>query len=185
MVELLIGLAGGAAISVGIWYLTAHVLVPKLVFGDNLIRREVASGEVRYRLLVRNIGRRRAVDLRYRALMMFPDVGVMAGLTGQAGFRLDLLKDDDFVLTAKRSTVLTLSLPDEARLEQFAIVRTLYPIRERRFGLEIESLLKRSEGAYVFVQVLCHDEFSGSRKYFRSQSFDRHMVVHRGADEPT
>jgi hypothetical protein len=181
--EALVGLVGGAVLTAAFWFVTAHVVVPRIEFGEHIVRREVASGELRFRLLISNRGRRRAVDLRYRALLQIPGVESMSGLTGSAGFRLRLLKSDDFVMPAGRSFVLSMSLPPAEKLLEIATIRALYPRGLPSNGLTIEDVLKRSEGAYIVMQVLCSDEFSGSRKLFLSPRYDRGKIIHRALGE--
>lgn len=179
MVATLVGLLGGLLLSALFWYSMAHVIVPKITFGDHLALRTPASGERVLRLGIRNSGRRRAVDVKYKATIWFPGLSAAAGVPGTPGINLALSKTDDFVLPVGRTVILTLRLEDDQILARQPVIHALYPIEAQRDGLTLDALLSRSEGSFVVMHVLCSDDFSGSRRYFRSADLTRSNVVHK------
>jgi hypothetical protein len=173
----IVGLLGGLLLSIGWWYILAHRFGPSLKFGEQIGFLYSASGEKRYRIKIVNAGRRRGIiDVSVRAYIRFPGVSLYPVDMPSNINAIKMLTSTEHIMRLKPKTSQVLQLKfaetvqkslDEGEL----LIRKLYPVESQRATLTLESLLKRSHGAFVQIRVLCYDEWSGSRKYFESPKY--------------
>lgn len=182
----LAGLFGGLLLSALFWYVTAHVLVPELVFASAVSkRRDLIPGCVVYRLKIENSGRRPIIDVSLRARIHFPGYSLRRGESGTSTI-LEVPLDIDHLFALKPRAIRILWL-DLHRIDD-DVLEVLDPalrqaIDERR-DAALEGLLEVHERAYLRVQALAYDAFSGARKYFSSPRYGigegEQQAIHEG-----
>lgn len=178
VITTLIGLVGGLALSVALWYWLTHIVSPRVVFSRRISRIRDSDGERRYRVKITNPARRREViDLSYAASIEFPGLQAFDEEVASRP-RLDLRssKERTFRLPPGGHTVVAVSLPDLDELRRSHAIRAIYPAGRDHAGLGIETLLADAAKAYVRLQVLCNDGWSGARRYFTSPEYTLELV---------
>ncbi|TWP46735.1 hypothetical protein FKR81_34690 [Lentzea tibetensis] len=180
----LVGLIGGFALSTIWWYAVSHVWAPRLGFSDKISVLPDATSRSTYRVKVMNTGKRGVIDLSVDTRICYPGVSVYPGLdvpTIMFPLRVPVPNAKAMRLGPGEAWFFRLRMdellePDNSDTK--AILATLYPVEAQRQGLTFEAMLKRSEGAYLQLRVLCYDQWSGARKYYESQPYKITDIVH-------
>lgn len=175
VITTVIGLLGGLLLSAAFWYWTVHVLRPEIDFSSGMARRTDDTGRTVYSAKIRNAGRRRGViDVTVEASLRFPTRAFRPGAPDDSisSFPIAVRTGSFYRLAPGRERLVTMDLAttlldDDAR----DFISALYPIPTQRAGLDLEALLRRSPGVHVELHVLCFDEWSGSRRYYKSRPF--------------
>lgn len=175
----LIGLVGGLLLSAVFWYWLTHVVSPRAAFSAVVSRITDTGGEPRYRVKVTNPARRRdIIDLSYVASIEFPGMRAFAEeVAARPVLPLELSKEQTFRISARGYTIVAVSLPPPDALARTHVIRALYPEPVARNRLTIERVLADTPGAYLRLQVLRNDGWSGARKYFSSPHYMAGDVV--------
>jgi hypothetical protein len=167
-----IGLLGGMLLSVAFWWVMAHRVVPKLEFSDRLsVLPDPDHGGVRYRVKMRNAGRRDIIDLSIEARMRFPGTNRLRPTTSRrsvATLRVPVSVDHVPRMRRRTTRVIWLYTQD---IKQAFLDDALYDGLTARSEASLETVLAEYNGAHIVIQVLAYDAFSGSRKYYESQKY--------------
>jgi hypothetical protein len=175
VVTTIVGLVGGLALSAAFWYWTVHIIRPSLEFSTNISRIVNASGETLYRVRVRNLSRRRGViDLTFGVTLRYPERAIRpdAATSSFNSIKIETRNDGIFRLSPRTRQLVVMDL--KATLDSNrnrGIIAALYPVVPQRSNLDLEALLRRSEGAYIVVRLLGYDQWSGARRYFESRHY--------------
>jgi hypothetical protein len=170
------GLLGGVVLSALFWWVLAHRLVPDIQFSDGIsVLPDPDFGGVRYRVKVKNGGRRDVIDLAIEARIRYPDRSrIRPGRSGTTSItRVPLSVERIARLRPNGNRLIWLDVHD-AKPELIPP-----PIRERLVAREaggLEALLTEFPGAHLQFQVLAYDAFSGSRKYYESQRYNAELI---------
>jgi hypothetical protein len=126
------------------------------------------DGSVRYRIKVRNSGRRDAIDLSLKVRVYLPGRVVVKQPVSTNVNIVDIPVSTDhlFVLGHGDNRILRLELSD---IDNRHLDKQLAASLRRSDDGSLEEVLKRYAGSYLLVQVLAYDSWSGARKYYRSQ----------------
>jgi hypothetical protein len=174
-VTTVIGLVGGFILSGLFWYITVHIVAPRITFGDGISKLALADGTFRYRIRVQNVGRRAVIDATVNVNLIYPNLrgGTIPETTSTRYFNVDLRASHVFRIAGGRGNrVLTFDYASFlARMQDDRVFKFLYPVAEQRRSLTLEDMLSRTPGANIRVRVLCYDQWSGARKYFESRPY--------------
>lgn len=171
------GLVLGFALSFFLWWILNHRLVPAIAFGKGISKLPYESdGRTVYRIKIKNTGHRDIIDLESRVRVYLPKMNVLRpeSKTNTRVIEVPLHEGHHFVLKAGKTRLLWLDLskvnteflPGEAA-ERIAAEK----------DESLETLFALKEDAYLLVQVLAYDSFSGARKYYRSQEYTSDDIV--------
>jgi hypothetical protein len=175
LISNLIGLLIGLFTSFLTWWILFHAIVPKISFAKDISKlpSDDDPSEWRYRIKFANVGRRALVDIQVLARFS------IKGLTAPGNwvtFNIPLEWNGDTKaemprLTKKNNRVLRLFVSHTLDLKR----STLYPtnIRDKAIAvtLTLEDLFSLGTESSLIIWVFGYDEFSGSRKLFRSQDY--------------
>jgi hypothetical protein len=175
VITTVIGLLGGLALSAVFWYWTMHIIQPSIEFSPDVSRITDATGAVVYRVKLRNASQRRGViDLTFGVSIRYPTQATMSGARPSlvVSFGVATRNAGMYRLAPRRTHLIDMNLSETLRSDSARdIIAALFPVEVQREGLDFEALLRRSAGAHLVVHVLCYDEWSGARRYFKSKSF--------------
>jgi len=179
----IIGLAGGIALSILFWFLTTHLIVPRVRFSDRISKRFAPDGTPSYEIRVINRSRFRGViDLSTSSVVRCDGLTMF-----QHSTRVPALL---FCIPTTFTNIVKLRPRDGFRVIRldldgaFADASTHY---RRAFRLDVfdpaatgplEYVLTRGDDAYLRVEVLGNDEWTGVRKYFCSPKYTMADIVH-------
>jgi hypothetical protein len=153
VIDLIVGLFGGFLLSALFWWLLAHGLVPRLGFATAISKLDDREpGKVVYRIKMENVGRRKIIDLSFRARVYVPGFHVLPGArTTTTIVEVPLDMQHLFILRPRNNRIIWLEVSGVA--DEYAgyldeeLVRSL---AERRDG-SLEALLRLSDDAYLVV----------------------------------
>jgi len=164
----IVGLALGVLSSIIVWFFTARVLVPKINFSEGLYRHTVKGEDnaiSSYRFEIENTGKRDIFDL---------DVYFCISITG-------LLQEDinEYIITPifpdmskiavlKSEEKLAISIHIE-QLKKYFPTSVKDKFRQKR--LTLDDIYSLGSETYSEIIVFGHDDFSGTKKHFRSPKF--------------
>lgn len=191
MISLLLGIPLGILSSLTAWWLLFHVFVPTVSFSSFVSKISEPDQEplVRYRVKLRNDGRRSMLDL---------DVRIEARIRGinprypnnLTVVSVPVRGANVSTLGPKRSRIVTLLLGKLPETETQLLPRG---IRQRAAAgeLQLEELLCLGAEAKLRVVVFGYDSFSGTRRVFISQDYrladiktNRFKGLEPGDEEP-
>lgn len=183
-----VGLLGGLILSIAFWYWITHRIVPSMAFSDDIsLMAAGLEGEqdyVRYRIKMANTSRRRAaIDVTVRVRLLYKNLpGVATGTT--TSITLPPYADHIMCIPPGKNFVVSV-LPSS---DWLAGHEKQFPqsIHEKiRAGAPdaLEELMKYRESTALVLQVLCYDQWSGSRRYFRSKNYTYADIKRGGFDE--
>jgi len=169
LISTIIGIPIGLLSSLAAWWFLFHHIVPKIEFSPNISKYDFKNLGTRYRLKIRNVGKRGIIDLevfpilRIKGLnLQLPDNWLNITLnTSLTNNRIANLKEDRVISLLPENTekFSGYSFPDH--------IREKYQAKE----LNIEDLLSLDYEIKLVVQIFGFDEFSGARKLFESKSY--------------
>jgi hypothetical protein len=165
----LVGVPFGIAASIVAWFIVFRVIVPKFKFSEQINKiPSVNQGEMpRYRVKLKNVGRRNTIDvdvfarLRVRNLSQRPEFSRTWTIVTLSS---DTTHEPRIPSGANRIVVLNLDDTPELSNPKFTAA-----LAGRASTLEV--LLSLGEKAELVVWVLAFDEFSGARKAFISKHY--------------
>ena len=172
----IVGLVGGVTLSVTFWYVTRHVLVPKVEFSQKISKRFAADGTAAYEFQLRNRSRYRGVvDVQFTAKLVSSNVAMWNYWKGDGRIGAPIpmeIRDVPFLSRKDGFRIIRLDLQ-----QFFETVSSHY---RRALVLEnlninspelLESLLKVGDDTFLILEALAYDSWSGSRKYYRSPAY--------------
>lgn len=164
------GLLGGFLLSFVLWWFLAHIMVPKIAFSTDLSRVPDRDQRVRYRLKIRNTGRRDVIDLYIRVRIYIRRPGTRASLNI---IEIPTNRDHLFVLRPDDSHIFTLEIQ---RIEsRYLEEEELVLMRGQQAG-SLEGILGNHPDSHLLAQILAYDGCSGSRKYYRSGQYRANSI---------
>lgn len=163
-----LGFGLGLLASYTVWWITAHLIVPRVEFSTQIAKRRFGQDVTQYQIAFKNAGRRSMVDLE---IVVRIGVYKFMGATGWAYHEIGT--------NARRVPDLK---PGELSRRVVRIFDNRHPIsfidapsKKIREELErhktLEGLLGIKEDAAVRVHVFGYDSFSGTRKLFQSKEY--------------
>lgn len=163
-----LGFGLGLLASYIVWWIIAHLIVPRVEFSNKIAKRQFGQDVTQYQIAFKNAGRRSMVDLE---IVVRIGVYKFMGATGWAYHEVGT--------NARRVPDLK---PGQLSRRVVRIFDTRHPIsfvdapsRKIKDELErhrtLEGILGIEEDAAVRVHVFGYDSFSGTRKLFQSKEY--------------
>ncbi|WP_446212212.1 hypothetical protein [Micromonospora sp. IBSANI012] len=178
-VTTVVGLAGGLLLSVAFWYFTSHIIVPSVQFHDFISKRDHrGSGKTVYRFRINNPRRKRGViDVSIQARVHYLGVSLIPrsdkGLNVKSNrTMLDVPLDNKhlFRLAPGARRVIWLDL-HRMNFGNFPFTAEQKAVVVNGGSTALETLFALGDDAYLRIEVLCYDEWSGSRRYYSSREY--------------
>ncbi|MCA1606636.1 MAG: hypothetical protein LC808_05910 [Actinobacteria bacterium] len=183
VITTLVGLLGGLGLSVGLWYTTYHLIVPKIRISEKVVKRKRFNNMPTYIVGVLNAGRGRGIidleifaSIKYVGLQLYPDSHPSAAYILQIPVNLPRIVRLDSTENPYRLIQLNLV---EAISMAHGGVASLLDSYEMAADSEdiIEKLLRLGIDAYLKIDILCYDEWSGARKHYGSVHYNSSDIV--------
>lgn len=169
IISTIIGIPIGILSSLAAWWFLFHRIVPKIEFSPNISKYDFENLGTRYRLKMRNAGKRGIIDLEVFPILkikglnpQLPDNWLNITLnTTLINNRISSLKEDRIIALLPEKTLKlgSHSFPDHIR-EKY-----------RKKELRLEDLMTLDYEVKLVVQIFGFDEFSGVRKLFESKPY--------------
>lgn len=183
-----VGLLGGLALSIAFWYWITHRIIPTITFSDDIsLLTAGIEGEqdyVRYRIKMANTSNRRAaIDVTVRVRLLYKDLpGVTKGTT--TSITLPPYVDHIMCISpGKKFVVSVLPSSDWLTGHEKQFPQSIHEKVRAGASDALEELMKYRESTVLVLQVLCYDQWSGSRRYFRSKDYTYSDIKRGGFDE--
>lgn len=182
--EQVAGFVVGILSSVLVWWVTAHVITPKIKFSKNISAIDAPEewGREAYRVKFENSGWRKIIDLSLAAVVRVP--GLNPGLPDNVEttyLPLSLQGRFPNVLPRRRKGEQHLIRIRVAKKDEFS--RSVYPpliiLKAEHETLTLEDVLSIGSNATVQIVASGYDGFSGARKIILSQHYRREDIVPR------
>lgn len=191
--EFILGIVVGIGTNLFAWWMLFHAIVPKIHFSPSISKTTVSNepynrSGYRYRVKFENAGRRPIIDIEITAKVVIEGIGPYRKSTNQ-WIRLPLKPDGKLEYRLSRLR------PVKPGKKFRHIIRfyinsgsvflnpSFFPAHVHRKAeqkrLLLEDLLALDGQTYLEVQAFGYDEFSGTRKYFRSKLY-RLDDIHEG-----
>ncbi|MER7586514.1 hypothetical protein ABTW72_03160 [Micromonospora sp. NPDC127501] len=178
-VTTVVGLVGGLLLSVAFWYFTSHIVVPSIQFHEFISKRDHrGSGKTIYRFRIKNPRRKRGViDVSMQARMHYSGVSLIPKTDKDLSVKsnrtmLDVPLDNKhlFRLAPGARRVIWLDL-HKMNFGNFPFTSEQKAMVLNGGSAALETLFALGDDAYLRIEVLCYDEWSGSRRYYSSREY--------------
>jgi hypothetical protein len=181
MVGQLIGFLLGILGSLMMWWVFAHLLVPRIGFQERIVARpgRALGAPPRHMIKVSNTGRRDLIDVSFSAIVSIQTEA--ASPLRWAHCRVAFHKTGEIdhqipVIPARRNRLLTLYPGHSEQIEHEACFSEAVRNAAADHSLDLATLLRDGEtrGRRIKVQVFmfAFDRFSGARKLFQSKEYE-------------
>jgi hypothetical protein len=135
-------------------------------------------GKIVYRIKTENVGRRKIIDLSFRARIYVRGFHLLPGARSTTWI-IEVPVDPQhlFIFRPRNNRVIWLEVSGVADdCAAYLDEELLTSLAERRDG-SLEALLRLSDDAYLVVQALAYDAWSGARKYYASKRYRASDIV--------
>jgi len=175
LISNIVGLIIGLFTSFLTWWILFHAIVPKIEFAKDISKlpTDDDSSGSRYRIKFANVGKRALVDIQVLARFS------IKGLTRPGNWvtiNIPLEWNGDTKaemprLTKKNNRVLRLFISHALDLKRSTLYSQEIHDKANAETLTLEDLFSLGTESSLIIWVFGYDEFSGSRKLFRSQDY--------------
>jgi hypothetical protein len=176
IISVFVGIPLGAISSILGWWVLFHLLVPDLRFStiiSKIPHNEKESGH-RYRIRIKNIGKRAAIDLEVVARLQIQGIH---DRTPYIWKQINLkIAGEKIPFVSKNATRVIRLLPEETTEFNSSFYPEEINEKYRNGTLTLEDLFKTGKDAYLQINVFAFDEFSGSRKMFTSPKYNAKSI---------
>ncbi|HLN17236.1 MAG TPA: hypothetical protein VK277_10875 [Acidimicrobiales bacterium] len=181
----LVGAFVGFALSFGLWYVTAKVLVAHLALPEQVTERVDKEGRYSYSFTISNTGQRDAIDITvtctlhstgwgsdrpgFTALITIPmrQNGQITVIRGQHALRRRLGMTRPLDRYAGRNVAVSFNLGDVSDFQKEKLKEqgdVLARLNENR--VRLQELMELGQDSFLNIVVFANDRFSGSRNVF-------------------
>jgi hypothetical protein len=178
-----IGLVGGLALSALLWHFTTHRITPKIRFSSEISKRYSDRGDAHYELRIYNSAKKRgAVDISISCALCTHGIKMYQYSPGTSRVILPIpinnpkiarLNPSDGYRTIRLDPISAIENATEIHQVTLMLKRL-----EKDDNHLLERLLLRGESAYIEIDILAYDEWSGARKHFRSPRYTLDQIIH-------
>ena len=170
---LVLGLFGGLLLSHIWWWVMSHVLVPKLVFSDEIARAEAdfRKSGVRHQVAIKNVGKRSAQNVRIKLRLRVRDVRRNGGRLWDSSY-VRLRNDELFVLPPGGMVRLS-PLPEETTDFDSLLFDVAIREKRRQGTLSLDDVFDAYSDVDLIVQVIATDAFSRCTRVLESKHYRR------------
>jgi len=183
VITTIVGLLGGLALSVMLWHFTTHRITPEIRFSSKISKRYSTQGNSYYELRIYNSAKKRGiVDLSITCALWTSGIKMYQYSPGTSRAILPIpINNPKITRLNPADGYRTIRLDPIKAIEQAAeihqIALTLDNLSKNDNKL-LEKLLQRGDCAYIEIDILAYDEWSGARKHFRSPQYILNDVIH-------
>ena len=164
-VSIIISIPLGILCSIVAWWVLFHGVSPKVEFSNRVgkLPTDDSPSGFRYRIKIRNIGARDAIDLQFHAFVR------VKGLSPEFPNNISILRietDTGHVVRMgrKKGNRIVRLHPEKTTLFDSARFPPEFRTKQRDGTLTLEDVLSLGNSAFLKMHVFAYDEFSGSRK---------------------
>ena len=177
MLGVLAGIPIGIICSLISWWMLFHVVSPKLEFAPKINKyKSSISNEIRYRIKFANIGKRNMIDVEILGRMRIkglykqrPNIVEVVDIQ-LAKENIPILRPISKIKTS--GTMIRIKISD-TKFFSSPDMPELIKNKLRTNQLTLEDTLEMGTSATLQFVIMGYDEYSGSRKLFESQVFDK------------
>jgi len=176
IISVFVGIPLGAISSILGWWVLFHVLVPDLRFStiiSKIPHNDTGAGH-RYRIRIKNTGKRAAIDLEIVARLQIqgvhdktPNIWKQVNLE-IAGKKIPFI--------GKEATRVIRLLPEKTDEFQNEFYPKEIKQKASERSLTLEDVMSIGNDAFLQIYVFAFDEFSGSRKMFVSPKYTKSTI---------
>ena len=197
IISISIGFLFGIIASLLAWWFQSHLIVPNIQFSQNISKIPSVDKKSRYkyRIKLENSGKRSVIDIEIMARLRIKGVGDFPN-----NWRVNYIPLEEMginyripIITRKKEIksghIITF---DVNEVVDFKKLETLerYPDNIKRKAKEktllLEDVLRLGSEANIRIEAFGFDEFSGARKFFKSEFYTIHNIkegrFHNGLD---
>ena len=160
------GFALGALFSVVFWYVTTHILVPKIAFSEAISKVIMPSGRAVCRIKFCNVGPRKIVDVQTHIRIM------VFGLSGSQMWSTIQLKTNVGTIPVFGTTGNKLAILFEDTVPLEIENKVSLSVRKKIEACKtIDDIFSLGDDVRYHVAVFGYDQFSGARKVYISKNY--------------